>query len=353
MWEFLFLVLIGFLVGWRVQGFRRGMVGDSGPEFLRLFVLVALVALVLFGTSTALGWDVTRADALRLTVILGLLIGNVTGTSMGAILSTAASNVDDYGPPSATLSGAELRRMKITGDFWVLVVGPRKSGKSALVDRMVQSAVDRRSRIMTATVPRTGTLGDSRVTEVHLDVADGCALRFWETTYAAGSPASQPPLQDFDALIVVIDPTQLEHLSSSFPSRLRVPGGTFDGNGLILSLEDALSQSAVPPRLTWVVLSKVDLLRFSIAPPLVRFPIHIGHSWHTQMANMPLPECRRLLGALNVLRAIEPSTQLTWGTASPLNIFSGTIPGGAVPEFGGADLFDYVADAAVAAAVGN
>ena len=210
---------------------------------------------------------------------------------------------------AATLSEGELRRDKTRSDRWVLVTGPADSGKSELVAAMIAAARERLARPV-----RSARAGDLRATELAVQDRRGSSetLRLWEAT-AVGDEL--PPLEDFDAVVLTIDPLRHAPLADSFPDALRGDRLPVDANESVLELAGLLRGDC----LVWAVATKADLLRFSVHPGLLEWPLQAGPGWYRQVRSMSVMERRGLaeaLGLEELTREHRPS--FDWGTGSPL-----------------------------------
>ena len=313
------------------------------PEIERAFALVVLLS----ATLGALAADVlltlrpfsrhrtSRAQAsLALAMLIAgcvtfgafadrsqtLLVAAAAAAAAGALAYWAVNRRirDDWGRAAAeVLSDDELRRDKTAPDRWVLVSGPAGAGKSALVEGMIAAVGPR-----LAGPVRSGEDGSLHATEFAVRRRDGseAALRIWESrAIEGGRRGPLPPLAEFDAVVLVIDPTQHAQIADSFPDALRDGWKPADANDRVLQLVEA------PPggRRVWVVVTKADRLRFSVHPPLIE-SLPAGPGWHERVRAMDVIGGRRLAEALNlgqVARDHEPA--FAWGISSPLFAYAG------------------------------
>ena len=221
-----------------------------------------------------------------------------------------------YPGAAGVLSDDELRRAKTGSDHWVLVVGPAASGKTTLVEGMVSEA----RRRMTAP-SRSAEDGDLRVTELGLDDRRGAALklRFWEARSIEGHRRRLPSLSDFDAVVLVVDPTQHKPIAGSFPDTLRDGRELADANDDVLRLSEVLDGGCT----VWAVATKADLLRLSVHPPLVD-SLPVGPGWYRRLRDMSVIERRPLVEELDLGQLlVEHQPAFEWGRGSPLLAFAG------------------------------
>ncbi|MCY3656637.1 MAG: hypothetical protein OXH97_03220 [Chloroflexota bacterium] len=221
---------------------------------------------------------------------------------------------------ASVLSDDELRRDKVGSDRWMLIAGPAASGKTALVEGMISEARPR----MTAPSRSAGD-GDLRVTELGLSDRRGAALklRFWEARSIEGHRRRLPPLSDFDAIVLVVDPTQHEPIAGSFPDTLRAGSQPTDANDDVLRLSEVLEGGCT----VWAVVTKADLLRLSVHPPLVD-SLPVGPGWYGRVRGMSVIERGPLVGALGLAQLlVEHQPAFAWGRSSPLLAFAGDARG--------------------------
>ena len=209
------------------------------------------------------------------------------------------------------LSDAELLGAKAGSDRWVLVAGPAYSGKTTLIGGMVREA-----RPLMAAPLRSAEDGDLRVTEL---VLRNRRLRFWEARSIDGYRGRLPSLTDFDAVVLVVDPTQHEPIAGSFPDILRDGREPADANDDVLGLSDVLGGGCT----VWAVATKADLLRLSVHPPLVE-SVPVGPEWYRRLRSMDVIERRKLTEALDLTQLPRPhAPAFEWGIGSPLLAFAG------------------------------
>ncbi len=294
------------------------------PRPMAVLVLTALVAgCIVFGAFA----DRSQASLTAATAVAAL--GALT---YGWGVRKAEASRD----PGAAgiLSDAELRRGKAGSDRWVLVAGPAASGKTALVEGMVSETRPR----MTAPA-RSAEDGDLRVTELGLSDRRGTALklRFWEAHSIEGHRRQLPPLTDFDAVVLVVDPTQHKPIAGSFPDTLRDGREPTDANDDVLRLSEALSGGYT----VWAVATKADLLRLSVHPPLVDL-LPVGPGWYRRLRDMSVIERRPLIEGLDLGQLlVEHRPGFEWGRSSPLLAFGGDARG---DPFGAPQLLDALLD---------
>ena len=325
----LHLVLLG-LGGAVLGGVSVAALLLRGGRPLRALLLTVAVSVAAYLGATATDTWPDRALAL-LSVVGASLV------SLGAFLGRRGSTAfrDD------ALSDAEARRSKTGDDLLVLVLGPRGSGKTALVDGVARAVGSHPTVGLQLVRPARNWEGDgTRLTELVLQIgSDLRTLRFWETRSIPGSEGSLlSTLRDFDCVVVIIDPTRLAGVADDFPGHLSPPELRYDANRLILSLVEAIPNGHTP--LVLAALTKSDLLRFAVTPALVRFPIAVGPSWHQQLSTMLQPDRWALLDALEVRLAYARTARFDWGQGSP--VFTFGLQSQAFDSFGHAELFKAI-----------
>ena len=234
------------------------------------------------------------------------------------------------------LSDAELRRDKTSSDRWVLVTGPHQSGKTTLVEGMLAAA-----RTRFAGPVRSAEDGTLRATEVSLqDPAGGAAvLRIWEAPAIQGGSRRLPSLDDFNAVVLTIDPTQHTPIANSFPDVLRNGRGPVDANTSVLELAASLRGDCF----VWAVGTKADLLRFSVHPKLLTFGLQLGPGWRQQVSSMNVRARRELAEAIELEQlSRDHQPAFDWGGGSPLFAHVGGANGSR--SFGDAELMRAILD---------
>lgn len=282
--------------------------------------LVALVAASMaFGAFADRNWASLAAAAV--VALPGALAYAWLSGKGGAFRSGAAG----------TLSDDELGRGKSQSDRWVLVAGAAGSGKTTLVTAMIDEA-----RPGLATSARSAEDGDLRVSELRLHDGHGDVrtLRFWEAPTIEKSGRRLPPLSDFDALVLVVDPTQHRPIAGSFPGALRDGRECADANDDVLRLADSLGGGCA----VWAVATKADLLRLSVHPPLVD-SLPVGPGWYRRLRDLDAVGRRSLAHELALGQVlVEHQPAFGWGSGSPLFAFAGDARGApfGAPELLGA-----------------
>ncbi len=261
-------VLLGAVLGALVSDVLLALRPFARHRALRLAAaLVALVAASMaFGAFADRSWSSLVAAAV---VALPGALAYAWLSGKGGTLRSGAAGM---------LSDDELGRGKTAADRWVLVAGAAGSGKTTLVEAMIDEARPR----LTASA-RSAEDGDLRVSEFVLRDGRGDVrtLRFWEAPTIETSGRMLPPLTDFDAIALVVDPTQHEPIADSFPGALRDGRGCADANDEVLRLADVLGGGCV----VWAVATKADLLRLSVHPPLVE-SLPVGSGWYRQLRDL-------------------------------------------------------------------
>lgn len=291
----------------------------------RMFRLMASLA-ALIGASMAFG---AFADHSGGSLAAAALVAVPGAFAYGWLFRKSG----DFDPGAAEmLSEDELLRGKTGTDRWVLVAGAAASGKTALVEAMIDAA-----RPRMAAPARSAEDGDLRVSELvlrHRPGDDGPRLRFWEARSIEGYGPRLPALTDFDAVVLVVDPTQHEPVASSFPRILRDGREPADANDEVLRLSEAVDGGCT----AWAVASKADLLRLSVHPQLVE-SLPVGPEWYRRLRDMGGNDRRRLTEALGLGQLlVEHHPAFEWGAGSPFFAFAGDArndPFGA-PELWGA-----------------
>lgn len=239
------------------------------------------------------------------------------------------------------LSTAEMRRAKTQEDTWVLVTGSQASGKTALVKRLIAEA-RRFGPIRLASPARTGEDVGVRVTELRLSgPGREATLRFWERAWGEGSP-SQPALRDLDGVVVTIDPTSVIGTARTFPSEMKAGPAVVDVNAEAIALDASLAKAG-QRAVVWQVITKTDLIRFSIEKALVKL-VKAGTGWHEQLREFDIPRRRDLAACLGV--DTSDRRAMPQGQGSPFLAYSGrgTLGNGA---FGADPLFRAIVDTLV------
>ena len=250
---------------------------------------------------------------------------------VGARRVRALSRHSAYGD-ELMIGSAEIARPKTSGDRWVLIVGPHGAGKSALVSNMLRHA-----RRWSAAPQRRGRADGIAVVEARLTAERGAGtLRLWE--YDGGDSAGLPAPELFDAAIVVVDPARHAGSAETLPEWARSEPPA-DANDDILRI-DALAPSA---RVAWVVVSKVDTLRYSIAPGMVESAALGGREWRDRLETLNVSDRRRLAEAMGLDAALREHDGWRWGTGHPLVSFEGR--SGGEGAFGGREAMMAVLDA--------
>lgn len=334
------LVLTHLLAGLALGALCMSLLAVTQPfarePVSRGYVLILVPALL------ALTFVAARHSGWTLTGVLVAAVSSVVG-GVCALLVEQSGSISVAA--EAVLLDHEVRRPKADRDRWVLVIGPAGAGKSTLVDLMGRVAVAAPARSewhTTGPVRLSGTTYTGRVTEIPIERQSGeCTLRFWERDHVPNATDQFPSIREIDAIIVVADPTQLTGIATSFPAGIRdSPVREHDANVTLLDIATKAQTANVEPTV-WLVVSKPDLLRFSIHPRLVGLPIHLGPRWRKQMATMQPQERRDLVGALGVERALDVGNHFSWGAGNPLVAYARPADGRS-DSFGHDSLLDFV-----------
>ena len=254
----------------------------KGPALLTAVLAAAVAAGVFLGdwfrltvATTAGESSVTAGIGSGVWFLITVAVATAAG---GAVLwrRDRGASTPEAVNPARPLSPRELWRPKEAGDCWVLVTGAPRSGKTALIARMVASGY-----VQLAAPVRHGEGDGLFATELLARGADGGArrLRFWEHTREADLPG-RPVADDLDGVVHVIDATRVRGTADSFPPAVRA-GDAIDADAGTLALAEWLPKG----RPVWLAITKADLLRLSIAPELVG-RLEVGPGWRDQLRNL-------------------------------------------------------------------
>ena len=304
-----------------------------------------------FSHGNERGWEsVTLLTALCALSVGGgvLVLDSWTVAWIAAVGMTAGVGVFWFlsrGTPEAVaadltqpLSVAELRRPKTADDCWLLVTGSPASGKTALVGRMVEEA-RRSGRLRLAAPPRTGEDGDLRVAELHLLTAGRVrTLRFWERSWGGGG-RREPAPSSIDGVVVVIDPTCVDDTAESFPAAVKAGPSAVDVNTQAVALDASLAKAG-QTAIAWYVITKADLIRFSINAAIIKL-VKAGTGWHQQLGGFDIPRRRELASCLGIDTRERAAMQE--GRGSPFLAYAGRrlVETG---SFGSKELFGEIID---------
>ncbi len=244
---------------------------------------------------------------------LGLIAsgGAVVGAGVMLLGAAVVARRESRAPrgdatPDPTLTPAEIWRPKAEDDRWILVTGAPASGKTTLVNRMVDAALSppdfqqgSSQRLPWAGAPRIGEDDDVRVTELPL-LADGRRqnVRLWERSWGE-SEQPGPAARDLDAIVLTIDPTCVKQTASTFPDALKAGPESVDVNQEVLTLDGALEQASRRDAATCHVIIKADLIRFSVDPELVGL-VKAGSGWQEQFRTYHVFERRGVAEHLGI-----------------------------------------------------
>lgn len=270
----------------------------------------------------------------------------------------AAADADERGLLPDREIRAAIEGAKPDGDRWVLVTGAARSGKTALVEQLHDAAVSGDAFPLHAPTRRSVEDAGVRVTEINpIDRRGGAArLWLWESRAFEGLPGRLPALRRFDGVVLAVDPVRAAPVAATFPPGLADGEGPVDVDQQVLRLADAIGAGGgAGPRGVWAVITKADLIRFSVAEALLAFPVRSGPDWRAQMSSLHVDfaeparrgqtrrELARCLGLDCLDREHRPAFR--WGTDSPYLAHSpGRSRAGREP-FGGANLLRNIRDA--------
>jgi len=263
-----------------------------------------------------------------------ILVPFIFGT-MGYLLSRRRilnqKNKRDLATARPTMPPEEIERSKEVDDRWIMVIGMEQSGKSTVVDALLTHlSEDTLSQWMLTGTTRIGEEDEIQISEVTLTHLEGHkrSLRFWETSQLENGPEFFPELDEFDGILVVIDPVQQESLINSFPQGVRYRlSRYFNANNLIASIEELLQSMSTDFRTTGgTVITRADYLRFSTDPGLVDFPVEVGPDWVKQFSTISQLDRLKLLNLLGISQRTNPQAKINWAAESPF--FVGNTPGG-------------------------
>lgn len=245
---------------------------------------------------------------------------------------------------------AALRRGEPDGDRWVLVAGAAASGKSALVEQMLAAARTGEAYRLHAPTRRSEERSGSRVAELNIIDRNGGRARLWFWESRTLEAPDLPPLRGFDGVVLAADPTRSAAVADTFPPGLAPEGGPVDVDREVLRLAEAFAEGG-PPRGLWPVITKADLIRYSVAEPLLAFPVRTGPEWYAQMESMeinygeiPRRGTRRYLAERLGLGcfAREHRPSFEWSSGNPYLAYSPTRTVSGRPPFGGEKLLQDI-----------
>ena len=327
-------------------------------EELILAAVYGLGLGVVAGSALAMTSPFAREDAPRweaMTLLAALVILCVAGgvyvldawEALGVVAAAAAPGgalfwLWDRGQPQGEpsdltwpLTLADIRRPKTPDDCWVLVTGPRSSGKTTLVERVASEALPR-----LAAPPRYGKDGDVRVAELPFRAAAGRVriLRLWECGWDGGA-SSAPVAQNLDGVVLVIDPTCAQSTAGTFPEALKAGPSVADFNTQAIALDASLAKAGRTVD-AWHVITKADMVRFSIDASLVKL-VKAGTGWYEQLRGFDIVDRRDLAGRLGI--DTSERAALRQGQGSPFLAYAGRDAAGS-GSFGAGNLLRAISD---------
>ena len=329
LWGALYGLGLGLLGGVALSAMRP-FARDDVPAAEALLLLVALAAVAAVGSAFVL--DEPRA-------IWTAAVAFLASATPALLWGRGTAERDDSGDPPKPLSSQEIWRTKTRDDCWILVTGSRAAGKTTLVTRMVEAAA-RSDRLRRAAPPREGESEDVRVAELPLRQPKGGVrtLRFWEHRWDETGPR-RPPFADLDGVVMVIDPTSVRGAAETFPKAVKAGPDDVDVNTQAVALDAALAKAGHTVT-AWRVLSKADLLRFSINDSLLK-RVKAGPDWRDQLQNFSVVATRGLAESLGI--GTRELHSLPEGVGSPCLVYAGS--GKRNDSFGERDLLHYIIEA--------
>ena len=228
------------------------------------------------------------------------------------------------------LTRKDLEKEKQESIKNILIMGPLKSGKSSVINRMVELFLKGEEIVewRAITTPKKFRSSDFSVTEIEIQNNEIYQLRFWESDKWEKVLKIQPS-HYFDGILLIVDPTQLLQLENTFPKReIFTVDALIDGNEYLLDIVNPPDGKLDSTISKWVILSKFDLLRFSIHPPLVQ-RIHLGESWYKQLQDLSLQDRKEII--VNCLD-LKQMDHIELGAGSPW--FTYTASGTKFTSFG-------------------
>lgn len=304
-------------------------------------VLAALIALSVAGGAIAYEIDSPALAAAPVFAAAGAAF------AWRADRRRAGDDADDGGLlPDAEIEAA-LERGRGDGDRWVLVAGAAASGKSALVGQMIAAALSGGQFHPHAPPRRSEERGGARVSELSIGGRNVGRARLWFWESRDLEAAGLPPLRDFDGIVLAVDPTRAAAVADTFPPGLAPEGEPVDADREVLRLAEAFGEDG-RPRGAWPVITKADLIRYSVAEPLLAFPVHTGPEWYMQMETMPhdfADRTRRELANRLGLGCLARDGAVAWSSGNPYLAYSPARAVSGRPPFGGRELLGSIRDA--------
>ena len=298
----------------------------KGPALLTAVLAAAVAAGVFLGdwfrltvATTAGGSTVTTGIGSGVWFLIAVAVATAAGGAVPWRRERGASTPEAVNP-GRPLSPRELWGPKEAGDCWVLVTGAPRSGKTALIARMVASGY-----VQLAAPVRHGEGDGLCATELLAQGADGSArrLRFWEHTRERETDLpGRPAAGDLDGVVHVIDGTRVRGTADSFPPAVRT-GDAIDADAGTLALADWLPKG----RPVWLAITKADLLRLSIAPELVE-QLKVGRDWNDQLRNLSPPDRGKLAETIGATKhggtlTSDGKAPFERGQGSPFLVYAG------------------------------
>lgn len=318
----------------------------QGPALLTAVLAAAVAAGVFLGdwfrltvATTAGESSVTAGIGSGVWFLIAVAVATAAGGGVFWRRDRGASTPEAVNP-ARPLSPRELWRPKEAGDCWVLVTGAPRSGKTALIARMVEAAS---AYVQLAAPVRHGEGDGLCATELSAQGADGSArrLRFWKHTRETDLPG-RPAAGDLDGVVHVIDATRVRGTADSFPPAVRA-GDAIDADEGTLALAAWLPKG----RPVWLAITKADLLRLSIAPKLVG-RLEVGPGWREQLRNLAPVQRAELARSIGAAEhggdtVHDGGAPFERGQGTPFLVYAGRGDAGD-GAFGGAGLVGAIVD---------
>ncbi len=321
-----------------IYGLGLGTVGGSALSIMSPFsrsdghALEATLLLIVFGVLAAGGGAYVLESWTTSGIVAGTFLAGL-GVGIFVLLRSRKRN----GPRDTYLSPEEIWRPKTRDDCWILVTGSEAAGKTTLIEHMTEAAAQAR-HLRQAECLRIGEDRGVHVVELPLRTTTGgrTKLRFWERQW---KQTGEPAPADLDGVVMVIDPTSVRGAAESFPEALKVKNAPeVDVATRTIALDASLAKAGRKVE-AWHIITKADLLRFSIKDSLVNL-VKAGPGWHEQLKGFTVVGRRDLVTRLGVDTSKEWAA-LDEGLGSPFLAYKGRDASGS-DAFGGSELLSAI-----------